>query len=348
MLFQLSYLKELFGPFRLFESYSILISIGLYSGFLISFIFIPRLSKYLPSDQGRLFAIESNKAKGKPTGAGIIFISIFTIISLLIVPLTIELLATIVLTFLTMLLGFFDDKSKTPWNEYKKGLFDLIVALAISIIFMQSDSITIWFPISKLIFTLPSYIFIPMSVMVIWISINITNCSDGVDGLSGTLVLFALITVGIFMYFLIGHIKIAQYLIIPFVKDGARWAITIFIMVGSLIAYLWFNAYPSKILMGDAGSRALGFFMGVTIIKIGNPFLLIIISTILFVNGGTGLVKVTFKRFLKIGIFHNTRFPLHDHMRKNRHWSNTQVLMKFFIMQLLITIGLFGILLKIR
>jgi phospho-N-acetylmuramoyl-pentapeptide-transferase len=187
-----------------------------------------------------------------------------------------------------------------------------------------------------------------MSVMIIWISINITNCSDGVDGLSGTLVLFALITVGIFMYFIIGHIKITQYLIIPFVNDGARWAIMIFLMVGCLIAYLWFNAYPSKILMGDAGSRALGFFMGVAIIKIGNPFLLIIISTILFVNGGTGLVKVAFKRFLKIRIFHNTRFPLHDHMRKNRNWSNTQVLMKFFIMQLLITIGLFGILLKIR
>ena len=68
----------------------------------------------------------------------------------------------------------------------------------------------------------------------------------------------------------------------------------------------------------------------------------------IFVNGGMGLLKVFLLRFFKIKIFENVRFPLHDHMRKNRGWSPTQVLIKFMILQLLITVAVLGILLKIR
>jgi phospho-N-acetylmuramoyl-pentapeptide-transferase len=59
-------------------------------------------------------------------------------------------------------------------------------------------------------------------------------------------------------------------------------------------------------------------------------------------------VKVAFLRFLKIRIFHNTRFPLHDHMRQSHNWSNTQVVMNFLILQILATIGLLGVILKVR
>jgi phospho-N-acetylmuramoyl-pentapeptide-transferase len=72
------------------------------------------------------------------------------------------------------------------------------------------------------------------------------------------------------------------------------------------------------------------------------------VSTVLLVNGGTGLVKVAFLRFLKIKIFHNTKFPLHDHVRSAKNWSNTQVLVKFVIIQMLITLGFLGLILKIR
>lgn len=100
--------------------------------------------------------------------------------------------------------------------------------------------------------------------------------------------------------------------------------------------------------MGDAGSRALGFFIGCAILISGNPLLCLATSTIIFLNGGMGLVKVFLLRFFNIKIFENIRFPLHDHMRKNRGWSATQVLLKFMIMQLLITVAVIGLFFKVR
>ena len=77
-------------------------------------------------------------------------------------------------------------------------------------------------------------------------------------------------------------------------------------------------------------------------------FLFLATSSIIFVNGGVGLLKVALKRFFHISIFETVRFPLHDHMRKNKGWSPTQVLIKFMIIQLLITVAMLGIFFKIR
>ena len=100
--------------------------------------------------------------------------------------------------------------------------------------------------------------------------------------------------------------------------------------------------------MGDAGSRALGYFIGVGVMISGNPFIILATSSIILINGGMGLLKVFLLRFFKIKIFETIRFPLHDHMRKNRGWSPTQVLLKFMILQLLITCTIMGIFLKVR
>ena len=183
---------------------------------------------------------------------------------------------------------------------------------------------------------------------MLWASINTTNCTDGVDGLSSSLVLIALLTLGMLLYFILGHKDIAAYLLLPHFRYGANWAIMLFAMAGVVMGYLWHNAYPSHCLMGDAGSRALGFFIGVCVMVSGNPFIILATSSIIFVNGGMGLLKVFLLRFFKIKVFENIRFPLHDHMHKNRGWSPTQVLLKFMIMQLLITCGLLGMFLKIR
>ena len=80
----------------------------------------------------------------------------------------------------------------------------------------------------------------------------------------------------------------------------------------------------------------------------GNPFIVLATSSIILINGGMGLLKVFLLRFFKIKIFETIRFPLHDHMRKNRGWSPTQVLLKFMILQLLITCAIMGIFLKVR
>jgi phospho-N-acetylmuramoyl-pentapeptide-transferase len=150
------------------------------------------------------------------------------------------------------------------------------------------------------------------------------------------------------MYFILGHAKISSYLLLPHYPDGAIWAIMAFSMVGTLVGYLWYNAYPSILLMGDAGSRAIGYLLGVFIIQTGNPFLIFIVSGVLLINGGTGLVKVALLGFFKIAIFSNIRFPLHDHVRHNHGWSASQVLMRFAILQLMLTIVLMMLLIKVR
>ena len=91
-------------------------------------------------------------------------------------------------------------------------------------------------------------------------------------------------------------------------------------------------------LMGDAGSRALGFYLAIITMKSGHPFIFILLAGILIIDGGLGLIKVSLKRFLKISILKNTRTPIHDHVRKNHGWSDAQVVMRFVILQVILGI----------
>ncbi len=88
--------------------------------------------------------------------------------------------------------------------------------------------------------------------------------------------------------------------------------------------------------MGDAGSRALGFYIAVIAMKTGHPFIFLLLAAVLIVDGGIGLVKIFLLRFLKIAILKNTRTPLHDHARKGKGWSDTQVVFRFAIIQILV------------
>jgi len=348
-------LKEYFGPARLLQSYTVLIALALYVGFFIVRYVMPHFYDYLPHDRGREFTVSAEAAKGKPTGAGSFFITVFLIISVLFVPVSWLQLAALALTWLMMLTGYLDDRSVTSWGEYRKALLDLAICIAASVclaLYLQQTSVDgkiyFWLPlISKQIAVYP-WLFVIISTVMLWTSINTTNCTDGVDGLSSTLVLVALLMLGIVFYFILGHKDIAAYLLVPHLIDGASWAVMTFALAGVLMGYLWHNAFPSKVLMGDAGSRALGFYIGLCVMYSGNPFLILATSSLIFVNGGLGLVKVALKRFFHISILTTIRFPLHDHMRVNHGWSPTQVLIKFLIIQLLIMVGVMGILFKVR
>lgn len=103
-----------------------------------------------------------------------------------------------------------------------------------------------------------------------------------------------------------------------------------------ILGYLWFNASPSKLLMGDAGSRAIGIFIAFSFLKLHCPLLFIPLAIILIVDGGLGLIKVSFIRFLHINLMQNIRTPIHDHMRKNKVWSDAQVVFGFAIIQIVI------------
>lgn len=356
MLYSLGgYLTQFYGPARLLQSYSILISLSLYFGFLIVRYVMPRFFDYMPHDRGREFTVNAEAAKGKPTGSGVFFITVFVVLSYIFVPMDWFKASVIALTWSMMLTGYLDDRSTCSWGEYRKALLDLVITAAASVLlafYLKSSDpegkIYFWLPFVSNKIQIAPWLFTVISTVMLWASVNTTNCTDGVDGLSSTLVLIALLTLGVVFYFIFGHKDIAAYLLVPHIKDGAAWAVMIFCMAGVLMGYLWHNAFPSKCLMGDAGSRALGFFIGLCVMVSGNPFMIFATSTIIFINGGMGLLKVFLKRFFHISILSSIRFPLHDHMRVNHDWSPTQVLIKFMMLQLLITVAVVGILFKVR
>ena len=348
-------LKEFWGPARLLQSYAVLIGLALYTGFALVKFILPKLYRFLPSDRGREFTLTKEAAKGKPTGSGVVFITVFAILSVLFAPLDYLQSGILILTWFMMLTGYLDDRSEKGWGEYLKAFLDLVITVAASFLLMHylssnsaDGTLSFWFPFFAKPLVIPSWLYVIITVVMLWVSVNTTNCTDGVDGLSSTLVLLALFTMGFIFYVILGHKDIATYLLVPHLKDGASWAIITFCLAGVLMGYLWHNAFPSSVLMGDAGSRALGFFIGVCVMISGNPLLFLATSSIIFINGGVGLLKVALKRFFHICIFENIRFPLHDHMRKNLGWSPTQVLLKFLIIQLLITIAMMGIFFKLR
>lgn len=348
-------LKNCWGPARLLQAYTVLIVLALYTGFFLTRTFLPKFYAMLPSDRGREFSLTKEAAKGKPTGAGVVFITLFVVLSVLFVPLDRLQVGTLVLTWAMMLTGFLDDRSTGGWGEYRKGLLDLIISVAMALLLADSlakeapdGQLQFWFPFVTHPLSVPAWLYIIITTIMLWMSVNTTNCTDGVDGLSSSLVLIALITMAVIFYIIFGHVDVSNYLLVPHLRDGASWAIMTFCLAGVLMGYLWHNAYPSSVLMGDAGSRALGFYTGVCVMMTGNPFIFLATSSIIFVNGGMGLLKVALKRFCHITIFGNIRFPLHDHFRKNHGWSPTQVLVKFMIIQLLITVVLLGIFFKIR
>ena len=341
-------LSRYFGPFRLLQSYSFLTAVSLFSCWILTWQLLPVFKRVLPSDRGKPFAFQSEESRGKPTGAGGIFILIFAAICFFTVPFDLQYVGILICMVLAASCGFLDDRNKEPWSEYLKGFVDLVIAVVSAFLLCMMQETQIWFPFTKNVITVQPIIFIPVASVMIWVAINTVNCTDGVDGLSGTLSLLALVSLGVILYVVLGHDVISAYLLLPHYGDGSNWAIMAFSMAGCVAGYLWLNAYPSEILMGDAGSRAVGLLVGILVIKSGNPVMIFIVLGVLLVNGGTGLVKLALLRFFKIQIFRNIRFPLHDHLRHKVGWSNSQVLVRFASLQAMITLIMAVLFIKVR
>jgi len=100
--------------------------------------------------------------------------------------------------------------------------------------------------------------------------------------------------------------------------------------------------------MGDAGSRPIGLLIGLLVVATNNPLFLLLIGSVLLLNGATGLVKVALMRFFGLRILGGVRFPLHDHCRKELGWSNSQVLVRFMLVHLGVSALLVILALKVR
>jgi glycosyl transferase, family 4, conserved region len=290
--------------------------------FLIAFFSLKFFKRILPKDQGRAFAVNGALSEGKPRGAGIIFVTSFTLCTALFYPLDIENIIYLVLVYAAMLSGYFDDAAETPWGNLKKGLIDLVISLGIAFTYYCYNGSQVKLYITDSTFTIPAPLFIILAGVLVWTAINVTNCTDGVDGLCGSLVMTVLLPLAFMV-----------------TKSGAADMLLPMIMFVTLAAYLWFNCSPSQMLMGDAGSRALGVFLAVMFLKTAAPFAFIPMAIVIILDGGLGLLKLSFRRFLKIKNFmEGIRTPLHDHARKNKGWSDTQVVIRFTILQIIVNL----------
>lgn len=298
--------------------------VGVIVAFALTCILTSRLNDYLPKDMGRDFAHNGKLSAGKPRGAGIIFITVFTASAFLFAEISKEMSVYLILVFVEMITGFMDDAADEPWGEYKKGILDFAVAAIAALNYIHFNSTQVEIATLGIDVKIHPAAFFILTIILVWAAINVTNCSDGVDGLSGTLTIITLVTI-----YVIDQVK----------NVSSDFAYVILLFVVCILGYLWYNATPSKLMMGDAGSRAMGIFISLAVLKTGSPFLFLIVAAVLIADGGLGLLKVALLRFLKIHIFKNTTMPLHDHVRKKIGWSNTQTVFRFAIIQIVLSIA---------
>ncbi len=294
--------------------------LGLLLGFALSVTLIALLRDKLPEDHGRIHAVNGEKSKGKARGAGVVFIPVFAAVSLLVTPFSWERCACLFLTLAAMLTGYLDDRSDTPWGELKKGLLDLVICALALATFMNAHA-SYALTLFGWQVNLPWWLFAPMALFVLWAFINCCNCADGVDGHFGTLSLIALGALGYALYAFCG---------------GSDWAVCALTLIGCILAYLLFNASPSLLMMGDAGSRAIGLFMGILVLETGNLLLCLPFAIVILLDGGLGLFKLAVMRITKSKTFMMWLLtPIHDEARKKRRWSDTQTVYRFAIVQLI-------------
>ncbi len=291
--------------------------LGVLASFLLGFILLKFPFPFLPRDQGRAFAVNGALSRGKLRGVGLIFVCVFIICSLVFLPVTREYVVYCILLSAMMLSGYLDDAASTPWNDYKKGAIDLVLSCMVMWTFVLDNPTDIM--IFGIVVVIPMPVYFVLGVVLLWVSVNVTNCTDGVDGLCASL---SIIVLGSFT--------------VIFSERLGQYGIASLMFIGVLLAYLYFNSGPSSMLMGDAGSRAIGFYIALIAMKSGHPFSYILLALVVIIDGGAGLVKIFLKRFFGISILSDILTPLHDHARKNVGWSDTQVVFRFCIYQIVL------------
>lgn len=381
--FLAQYLSDnVWGPFRLLGSFLFLMGGGALFGAFLTWLLLPRLWHRLPHDHGKALTADGSVSKGKPTGAGIIISTLAIFVLLLVMPWSWRLLSILACLAVISLCGFLDDAAKVAWGRLRKGLLDAGVCLVAAACFSEGTAVRIWFPLVQGEYWMSPWLFIPLAAAMLWLCINVANCCDGIDALAGSLSVVSLLELAVFLYVVIGHNQFASYLGVPHYGSGASWAVMMLVSAGCLTGYIWHNAFPSAVLMGDAGSRFLGLLIGIGVLATGNLFAFLIIAPIMLANGGLGLVKIVLlkcckkigwdtrqplrkfpntktpelyatdaesaRQKLPVRFLHHFRLPLHDHCRRELSWSPTQVLVRFMILQCFISPALFLLLIKLR
>tara|TARA_B100000212_G_scaffold294742_1_gene237543 strand:- start:596 stop:1405 length:810 start_codon:yes stop_codon:yes gene_type:complete len=212
-----------------------------------------------------------------------------------------------------------------------------VLRTAISIPFVSHNGIT--FDIANGVLDL-NFFYIPFVIFIMTATSNAVNLTDGLDGLASGLVAISTLAFGAIAY-ASGRYDFSNYLNIIYLPGTGELLIFCFAMVGACIGFLWYNAHPAKIFMGDTGSLALGGALGAIAILLKKEIWLIIIGGVFLAETLSVMIQVVYFRYTKKIYGKGKRFfkmaPLHHHFEL-LGWNENHVVVRFWIIGILLTL----------
>lgn len=283
------------------------------------------------------------KKAGTPTmGGGLILLSIL-LPSLLWVDLLNPLVAgTLIVTLGFGLIGYMDDSMKVSKKNSKglSGKLRLLLEFALSglvvatLVYGFDLSTAIHLPFLKNQGFDFGWLYIPFASLVIVGCANAVNLTDGLDGLAIMPVIIAAATLAIFAY-VAGHAEIAQYLQIPFIRGAGELTPVAAMVVASGLGFLWYNAYPAQVFMGDVGSLSLGGFLGMMAVLTQNELLLVILGGVFVVEAVSVIMQVASFKLTGKRVFRMA--PIHHHYEL-KGLDETKIIARFWIIAILLAV----------
>lgn len=165
-------------------------------------------------------------------------------------------------------------------------------------------------------------------------SSNAVNLTDGLDGLATLCTITVAVAFGLLAYFA-GHAGIAEYLAVPRVRGAEELAVICAALAGACLGFLWFNAHPADIFMGDTGSLPLGGLVGLVALSIKQELMLVLIGGVFVAEALSVMIQVTSFKWTGKRVF--LIAPLHHHLER-KGWSETKIVSRFFIVSVLLAV----------
>jgi len=242
------------------------------------------------------------------------------------------------------LLGFADDYLKIKHNNSKgissglKFFFQIILSLIAIFLLMEfGDSNhlkNLYFPFFKNLVLHLGLFFIPFALFIIVGSSNAVNLTDGLDGLATVPVMLVALSFTLICY-VVGNTVFSEYLQISYIADVGEASIFCGSIVGSCLGFLWFNAPPAKIFMGDTGSLSLGGSLGVVSIISKHEIVLAIVGGLFVLETVSVVVQVVSFKLTGKRVF--MMAPLHHHFEK-KGWAESTVVIRFWIISIILAL----------
>ena len=343
---------DFFQPFNVFRYITFRTGGAILTALLISFILGPYLIKKLKSYQqhGQPIRKDGPKShlinkKGTPTMGGLLILFAFSFSTLLWSRLDNIYVWTVFMIVTTFgIIGLVDDwlklkkRSSVGLNGKIKLLFQVILSCFavyyINLQFDQNLQNSISLPFFKDTILFIGYFYIPFGALVIVGSSNAVNLTDGLDGLAIVPVMIASLSFA-FIAYIIGNLNFANYLQISYVSGVGELTVLAGALIGSGLGFLWFNAPPAMVFMGDTGSLSLGGFIGATAVATRHEIVLIIIGGLFVLETISVIIqvisyKLTGKRIFKMA-------PLHHHFEQ-KGWAESTIVIRFWIISVILAL----------